>query len=291
MAQGPTQRRDSLAARFRGWTDDATALEQQLKDVETFARSYQRRWYLIVGGALVVMLAWTVGLAEAPPLLLVVAFAAFALANKAIGMLHVRGTYRWWAIYLLATFDLVIVGFTTFVVGHGGVVALYFLTTLPYVFDQGRAFSDFVVLVGSLTYLAACTIHEITFPGQTSGAMLFGIPAVIYLETIIFIAVAMGLKTLPAALLERIRRTRGVIAESEHGHLGVRAAATEHDELGFLERSFNRMLEQIAGTIAGVQHEADEVAAFAEELAASAQQLQASSDEVHSTARVASDAL
>ncbi|HEX2779153.1 MAG TPA: methyl-accepting chemotaxis protein, partial [Gemmatimonadaceae bacterium] len=41
-------------------------------------------------------------------------------------------------------------------------------------------------------------------------------------------------------------------------------------ELGFLQRSFNRMLDQIGQLIASVQHESDEVAAVAEQLAASA---------------------
>ena len=39
----------SLAARLRGWTDDATALEQRLKDLETFRRSHRRRWVIAVG--------------------------------------------------------------------------------------------------------------------------------------------------------------------------------------------------------------------------------------------------
>src|SRR5256886_3611462 len=56
--------------------------------------------------------------------------------------------------------------------------------------------------------------------------------------------------------------------------LAVRAAAQESDELGFLEKSFNKMIEEIGGTISTVQREADEVAAFAEQLAASAEELQ-----------------
>src|SRR2546430_7449999 len=40
--------------------------------------------------------------------------------------------------------------------------------------------------------------------------------------------------------------------------LAVRAAAQESDELGFLEKSFNKMIEEIGGTISTVQREADE---------------------------------
>src|SRR3989441_11465828 len=87
----------------------------------------------------------------------------------------------------------------------------------------------------------------------------------------------MTLKQIPATLIERIRQARGVMGEAEQGFLAVRASAAEADELGFLEKSFNRMLGEIGATIATVQREADEVAAFAEELAASAGQLHATS--------------
>src|SRR5439155_1522088 len=95
---------------------------------------------------------------------------------------------------------------------------------------------------------------------------------------------------IPATLSQRIRRTRSVMGEAEHGFLAVRAAAQESDELGFLEKSFNKMIEEIGGTISTVQREADEVAAFAEQLAASAEELHATSESVTQTAqRLAGD--
>src|SRR3989442_7544131 len=106
----------------------------------------------------------------------------------------------------------------------------------------------------------------------------------------VFIAVAMALKRIPARLIERIRHTRGVMGVAEQGQLAVRAPAGESDELGFLEKSFNRMLEEIGATISTVQREADEVAAFAEQLAASAEQLHATSESVtHTAQRLATD--
>src|SRR3989475_12729743 len=87
----------------------------------------------------------------------------------------------------------------------------------------------------------------------------------------------MALKRIPATLIARIRHARSVMGEAEQGFLAVRAPAGESDELGFLEKSFNRMLEEIGATISTVQREADEVAAFAEEPAASAEQLHATS--------------
>src|SRR2546421_3297481 len=75
------------------------------------------------------------------------------------------------------------------------------------------------------------------------------------------------------------------MGEAEHGLLAVRAAAQESDELGFLEKSFNRRLGEIGGTISTVQREAEEVAAFAEQLAASAEELHATSETVTHTAQ------
>src|SRR5256714_11195710 len=110
------------------------------------------------------------------------------------------------------------------------------------------------------------------------------------LETVTLMIVAMTLKEIPATLIQRIRRTRSIMGEAEHGLLAVRGAAQESDELGFLEKSFNKMIEEIGGTILTVQREADEVAAFAEQLAASAEELHATSETVtHTAQRLAGD--
>src|SRR5258705_107944 len=95
----------------------------------------------------------------------------------------------------------------------------------------------------------------------------------------------MALKRIPATLIQRIRRARGVMGEADQGSLAVRAPAAEADELGFLEKSFNRMLEEIGATIASVQREADEVAAFSEQLAAAAEQLHATTESLTQTSR------
>src|SRR2546429_1592574 len=42
--------RPTLASKIRGWKDDATGLEQRLKDVETIARSLRRPWWLVGTG-------------------------------------------------------------------------------------------------------------------------------------------------------------------------------------------------------------------------------------------------
>ena len=269
----------SLAYRIRGWTDDAAALEQRLKDVETFSRAHRRRWALVGGTFALGTLHRVLGDgATAPFGLMAIVAVGGALLNALVGWLHERGWYRWWFVYVLALLDALLSALVVLWLGPGGYVVVLLLAVLPYAFDQDTAMGDFLVLVGSLAYLGAVWQNGVRFGGPGLGP-----PA--YLETVVFITVAMALKRIPATLIARVRRTRQVMAEAEQGFLAVRAPAAESDELGFLERSLNRMLEEIGGTISTVQREADEVAAFAEQLAASAQELHASSEAVTETAR------
>jgi methyl-accepting chemotaxis protein len=78
--------------------------------------------------------------------------------------------------------------------------------------------------------------------------------------------------------------TREVIAEAEHGDLLARADTRYTDELGLLQRSFNRMLGAIGQLIGTVQKEADEVAVLAEQLAGATASISASGSQFASTA-------
>ena len=269
----------SLAARLRGWTDDATALEQRLKDLETFRRSHRRRWVIAVGLFLIGVVGRFFGAAEVSLTMITAVFSAALIGNALLGIVNERGWYRWWGIYVLAVFDVLLVAVPIVWFGHGGFVAAFFLAILPYTFDQGQAVGDFLVLAGSLAYLGASVLHARWYRDDPN----FLTPTV--LETVVFVAVAWVLRRIPATLITRIRQARGVIGEAEQGYLAVRAAAAESDELGFLEKSFNRMLDEMGTTISTVQREADEVAAFAEQLAAASQELHASSETVSDTAQ------
>src|SRR5216117_563245 len=269
---------------MRGWQDDATGLEQRLKDLETFERSHRRRWAIAAGLFGLGVLGRLSGAIDTSLGAIVLAAGAAAVFNALVGVINERGWYRWWLIYMLALLDVALVTVLVVWFGHGGVVAALFIAVLPYAFDQGQAVGDFLVLVTSLAYLGGSWLHGQLHPGGS------GLEATTYLETGLFIVVAMALKRIPATLIARIRRARSVMGEAEQGFLAVRAAAAEADELGFLEKSFNRMLEEIGTTISSVQREADEVAAFAEELAAAAQELHATTESLTQTSqRLAGD--
>src|SRR5712664_2241998 len=269
---------------MRGWQDDATGLEQRLKDLDTFDRSHRRRWAITIALFVVGIVGRLAGAIETPLGTIVLASGAGAVLNALVGLINERGWYRWWFIYMLAVLDVALVTLLVVWFGHGGVVAALFIAVLPYAFDQGQAVGDFLVLVTSVAYLVGSWLHGALYPGSP------GLDSIAYFETVLFIVVAMALKRIPATLIARIGSARSVMGEAEQGFLAVRASAAESDELGFLEKSLNRMLEEIGATISTVQREADEVAAFAEELAASAEQLHATSETVtHTAQQLASD--
>src|SRR5438874_1201750 len=274
------------AARIRGWKDDATGLEQRLKDVETIARSLRRRWWLVGTGLVLGLIGWAfwAGAVRTRPGTMVLVAGSGLILNALLGIINERGWYRWWLIYALALLDVVLVAVLIVWFGHGGFVVAFLIAVLPYAFDQGHTVGNFLVLTAALAYLAAVQMHHALYGGDAALA-----PGPV-LETVTLVVVAMTLKEIPATLIQRIRRTRSVMGEAEHGFLAVRAAAQESDELGFLEKSFNKMIEEIGGTISTVQREADEVSAFAEQLAASAEELHATSETVtHTAQRLAGD--
>ena len=264
---------------MRGWKDDATGLEQRLKDLETIARSLRRRWWLVGLGMAVGIAGWAVGVVRTRPGTMVLVGGGGLVLNALLGIINERGWYRWWLIYGLALLDVLLVGVLVVWFGHGGFAVAFLIAVLPYAFDQGHTVGNFLVLTAALAYLGASYLHDALYGGAAGGQTAAG------LETVGLITVAWALKQIPATLIRRIRDARDVMGEAEQGHLAVRAPAEESDELGFLEKSFNRMLGEIGGTISTVQREADEVAAFAEQLAASAEELHATSETVTHTAQ------
>src|SRR2546428_598033 len=234
---------------------------------------------MAAAGLAIGLVGWGFGYVKTRPPTMVLIAGGAAFVNELLGLINERGWYRWWFVYALSLLDVLLVAVLVVWFGHGGFVAAFFLAVLPYAFDQGRAVGDFLVLTAALAYLGASYAHNVLY--EPGGASLSGAG----LETVVFILVAMALKRIPATLIARIRHARSVMGEAERGYLAVRAPAGELDELGFLEKSFNRMLEEIATTISTVQREADEGAAFAEELAASAEELHATSETVTHTAQ------
>src|SRR5207249_7238154 len=96
------QGRGSLASRVRGWKDDATGLEQRLKDLETIARSLRRRWWLVGLGLPLGIIGWGFGAVRTRPGTMVLLGGGGLVLNALLGIINERGWYRWWLIYVLA---------------------------------------------------------------------------------------------------------------------------------------------------------------------------------------------
>src|SRR5438445_3958762 len=179
--------RPTLASKIRGWKDDATGLEQRLKDLETIARSLRRRWWLVGTGLILGLIGWGVGAVRTRPGTMVLVAGGGLILNALLGMINERGWYRWWLIYALALLDVGLVAVLIVWFGHGGFVVAFLISVLPYAFDQGHTVGNFLVLTPALAYLGAVQMHYALY-GDSGGLTAAG------LETVGFITVAWALK-------------------------------------------------------------------------------------------------
>ena len=277
-------KRDSIEARFRTWTAEFSAVavdEQRLKDAETVAASIRRRWGLLVAGALVGGAFRWVGISEFPLLPAGVVLLVGGAGNLGVARFTRSRRVPWWFVHCLAWFDILIVGAFVALIGPGGVVVGFLVAILPYAYLEDRGVAELLVVLSALVYMAAAATHGAFVAEPPSG--LTELPATVYVEALVFLVVALALRRMPSSLVGRIRVTRALMRQAEDGALGVRAPASRDDELGFLEKSFNRMLDEIEGTVAAVQRETDEVVILAEVLSQAAAGVLASSESVSST--------
>jgi methyl-accepting chemotaxis protein len=162
-------------------------------------------------------------------------------------------------------------------VRHDGLVMLYFLVIVPYSFDRGKALGYFTAFASAIGFLVA-RLPWISLD-DGSRALIW-----IIADAGLLVVVSSQIVPITSRLIRRIRITREVIAEAEHGNLLARADTRYTDELGLLQRSFNRMLGAIGQLIGTVQKEADEVAVLAEQLAGATASISASGSQFASTA-------
>jgi methyl-accepting chemotaxis protein len=256
------------------------ARQRRLKHLDTATSSLPRRWGLL-GLGTVAVAVWLNP--EALGWQLVAAFLTVgAAANAIVGSAVRNNWYQGWFVYGLALFDGVLAATPVVAFGPGGMLVFLVMALLPYAFHETRIVGDAFGLMGAVFYLVAAVAHGIWVAVPRIGPT--ELPPTVIMEAI-FILIAMGVvRRIPARLIGRIKHTRSLMHQAESGVLSVRAPADRHDELGFLEQSFNHMIDEIASTVFVVQREADEVAVLAEVLSQAAQGVLASSDAVASTA-------
>jgi methyl-accepting chemotaxis protein len=259
--------------------DERELVEERSKDFVTFRLGAKRRLISIVPIGLAIVVGSL--LAGAP--LAAWMYLGIPVGGATINAVLLRLSthpryYHWGYRYVFASFDAILISSVVLAFGQPGLASVYFLAIVPYSFDRGKAIGSFTAGACAVAYLAATWGYNLRRPDA---------PISLYwalTTAALILFVASQIVPIASRLIGRVRATRQCMLAAEQGDLQVRADARYTDELGLLQRSFNRMLEEIGVIIGSVQHEADEVAAFAEGLAASSQELHRTGTEFTETA-------
>jgi len=236
-----------------------------------------RRWWAVPVGALLLVAA--IRLNPAITTTRAVALAAVAgLALNAAVSYAGRGPRLGRSLLTTsALLDVALVSAVVGFAGHPGFALLYLPAVAPYAFEWRLVAGRVLAYASAVGY----TVGQYAYLHRSaSAASILDLPLSAYVEAVVVALVTIALVRVPAQLTARVRRMRQVMEEAEKGDLAVRAPGDTADEMAVLERSFNRMLEAIGVTIASVQREADEVAAFAATLASSTDELRRTSASV-----------
>jgi methyl-accepting chemotaxis protein len=251
--------------------NDLLAHEERSKDLELFRRDAARRFWTAALLGVGLATAVQAGISALPPLELAPLFGGAVAANWALLWVASRPRlYRPWLRYLFATCDAALLSIAMLAVGSPVLAIAYLLAIVPASFDRGTALGYTSAAASVAGFLAAAWGHQALSGAPPRSA-----------ETLLAAALLLGisLQLIPqgSRLIMRIRDLRARMAEVEAGALAVRAAAREDDELGFLGRGVNRMLDRLTLLVAARDREAAEVAQVARQLTQSAVELHARS--------------
>src|SRR2546425_9432799 len=86
--------RPSLASKIRGWKDDATGLEQRLKDLETISRSHRMRRLMIGVGFVFGLVGWVATAVKTRPTTMVLTAGGGAVLDEILGLIPEGGWDR-----------------------------------------------------------------------------------------------------------------------------------------------------------------------------------------------------
>jgi methyl-accepting chemotaxis protein len=202
-----------------------------------------------------------------------------ALALNAVLTVLATGVLSgvWWMRYAVAALDVALVSIVVAVLKQDSLVILYFLVIVPYSFDRGKALGYFTAAASAIAF---ATVRLLGLPEAAEAVTKVWIAV----TAVLLLIVASQVIPITSRLIARIRRTRRVIGDAEGGNLLVRADVRYGDELGLLQRSFNRMLETLGQLIGAVQNEADGVAHAADRLAGATSTLSTNGAQFASTA-------
>ena len=260
--------------------------EERATDIATFRIAATRRFWNTIVIACVLVAGIRLGLAE------ISLSAGLAMSGAALGtnwvLAGIGASTRWyrrWFIYVCAGFDTALISGMVYLCGSPVLVLTYLLAIVPYSFDRRPALGYFTTLSSVAGFLLASAAYAETRPSDAPPW-----PHVLLAVVMLFV-VAQQVIHIPSTLITRIRRTRERMAQVEHGDLQARADARHEDELGFLEMSFNRTLDELTLLIDTIQREADDLAAVATQVHSAASVMQRRAGDVALGAMALSDEL
>jgi len=260
--------------------------EERAKDLNTFRVAERRRTWSTILVATLLIVGVQIGITDVPVPLMIVMFLIAVSANWGLSAFALNEQrYRWWFRYLFAAFDTLLISLLIAIFGAPVLAILYLLAIVPYSFDRGRALGFVVLACSEVGFVAASFLHAALFPDKAPPI------AQVILAAVLLGIVAQQIVPIPTKLIRRLRRTRERMAQVEAGDLTARADAYYSDELGFLERSYNAMLDEVTRLIASVQHESDELAAVAAQLGGASTVLQSKARDAHRGVQALQDEL
>ena len=260
--------------------------EERAKDLNTFRVAGRRRFWSTILVAVVLIVGVQVGITDVPVPVMMVLFLVAVSCNWGLSAFALdERRYRWWHRYLFAAFDTLLISLLIAIFGAPVLAILYLLAVVPYSFDRGRALGFVVLGCSEIGFLAASFAHARLFPDSA--------PPVteVLLAAVLLGIVSQQIVPIPTKLIRRLRRTRERMAMVEAGDLSARADARYSDELGFLERSYNAMLDEVTRLITAVQRESDELAAVAAQVGGASTVLQGRAREAHRGVQALKDEL
>ncbi len=260
--------------------------EERAKDLNTFRIAGRRRFWSTILVAVVLIVGVQVGLTDVPVPVMMALFLLAVSCNWGLSAFALdERRYRWWFRYLFAGFDTLLISLLIAIFGTPSLAILYLLAVVPYSFDRGRALGFVVLACSEVGFLAASVAHAQLFPHSAPP------PGQVLLAAVLLGLVSQQLVPIPTKLIRRLRRTRERMAAAEAGDLTARADAYYSDELGFLERSYNAMLDEVNRLITTVQRESDELAAVAAQLGGASTVLQTRAVDAHRGVQALQDEL
>ncbi|MCC6242811.1 MAG: methyl-accepting chemotaxis protein [Gemmatimonadaceae bacterium] len=254
--------------------------EDRAKDLATFRQATRRRFWstIFITGVLVV--GMRAGLTRVSLTAVLGTFCAAIILNWVLTAMSERPAwYRWWLRHLFAVFDTLLISAVVLLFGAPVLALTYLLAIVPYAFDRGRGIGYVTTAASVVGFLGASYAFALTRPADAAPW------SQVMLAAVLLVVVAQQVIQLPSRLIARMRRTRERIARIERGDWQARADARHDDELGFLERSFNGMLDEVSSVMDTVRRESDGLTTGATQLQQTAHVLQRKAHDVATEAQ------